>query len=110
MKKLEKTTRLEVIDQTGRILSLNSVEAVGVSMQDNDRTMKVFLQNNSPSEYMDKFEFIISRIIKEKVICNSTIRRVAIEEGLKGDQIVRLLDALYVLTLNKEGLEEYFDK
>jgi len=45
---IHSVTRLEVIDQTGRLLVLNSVEAVTFSLQDDNRTCKIFLLNNNP--------------------------------------------------------------
>jgi len=40
-------TRVEIIDQNGREYVNNSCEAVDVHLQDDGRTMKIFIQNNT---------------------------------------------------------------
>lgn len=42
---LSKVDRLEVIDQNGRMLVLHGVEAVQGILQDDGRTLKVFLRS-----------------------------------------------------------------
>ena len=39
-------TRLEVIDENGRTYVNNSIQDLHLSIQDNDKTLKIFLKNN----------------------------------------------------------------
>ena len=39
-------TRVEVIDSTGRVYSEWDVKDVSISVQDNERTLKVFMKND----------------------------------------------------------------
>lgn len=41
-----KVTRVEVIDSTGRVYSEWDVKDVWISVQDDERTLKVFLSND----------------------------------------------------------------
>jgi len=44
MNKLSKVTRVEVIGDSGRILSLWNVKNVSADLQDNEKTLKIFLE------------------------------------------------------------------
>lgn len=41
-----KVTRLEIIDQNGRLFTNHNVSNVELSMQDEERTLKIFILNN----------------------------------------------------------------
>lgn len=43
-----KVTRFEVIDETGRAMVRYDVEVTSVQLQDEDRTLKVFLRPRGP--------------------------------------------------------------
>lgn len=45
MNKFEKITRVEVIDEWGRIYSNHSCKDVSIWYQDDGRTLKIFLTN-----------------------------------------------------------------
>lgn len=46
MNKLSKVTRVEVIGDSGRILSLWNVKNVSADLQDEEKTLKIFLEVN----------------------------------------------------------------
>lgn len=41
----QKITRVEVIDETGRILVLNNCQVLDTVLQDDERTLKIFVQS-----------------------------------------------------------------
>lgn len=45
---LDTVTRVEVIDENGRAWTTYNASNVLISMQDNDRTLKIFLKSNKP--------------------------------------------------------------
>lgn len=45
-KELETVTRLEVISESGRILTLHDIKIEKVSFQDDNRTLKIFVKIN----------------------------------------------------------------
>lgn len=47
LEKLEKITRVEIIDDTGRVYVNTHCYDVSVSVQDGERTLKLFLKNKS---------------------------------------------------------------
>ena len=54
LNKLETVTRVEVIDQYGKVYGNNEASSVELSFQDDDRTLKVFLNKPTEISEMDK--------------------------------------------------------
>ena len=44
-KALESVTRVEVIDDNGRAYTVHNIESVVLSLQDDQRTLKIFIKN-----------------------------------------------------------------
>ncbi|GAB5389585.1 MAG: hypothetical protein Alpg2KO_25530 [Alphaproteobacteria bacterium] len=45
---LDKVTRVEVIDDEGRSYTRHNVQDIQFSLQDDDRTLKIFLRSSEP--------------------------------------------------------------
>ena len=51
---LKKTTRVEIIDENGRQFVRRDIKRVDLSMQDGQRTMKIFLNNRLKEDKNDR--------------------------------------------------------
>ena len=47
--KTERVTRVEIIDETGRAVVMTNLASVKLSLQDDERTLKLFVTHKSPT-------------------------------------------------------------
>jgi len=47
--KTKRVTRVEIIDETGRAIVMTNLASVKLSLQDDERTLKLFVTHKSPT-------------------------------------------------------------
>jgi hypothetical protein len=47
--KTKRVTRVEIIDETGRAVVMTNLASVKLSLQDDERTLKLFVTHKSPT-------------------------------------------------------------